>query len=163
MEKMNSLHDLFVHELKDTLDAEHQIMEAMPKMIEVTSSDIVRSKFQQHMKTTQMQIDRLHKVFSMLKMEPEREHCDGMAGIIKDGQKVIKMEGDAATKDAALIAAAQKVEHYEISAYGTLRTFARTMGHNDIAELLQTTLEEEMKTDQTLTQVAERSINKKAA
>jgi len=162
-QEMHSLHDLFVMELKDTLDAEHQIVEALPKMIDAASSPTVKSKFEQHLKVTEEQIQRLHQVFEKLNMKPEREHCDGMAGIIKDGQKVIMAKGDPATKDAALIAAAQKVEHYEIAAYGTLATFAHTMGHHEMAQLLETTLGEEKTTDKTLTEVAERSINKKAA
>jgi len=162
-QEMHSLHDLFVMELKDTLDAEHQIVDALPKMIDAASSPTVKTKFQQHLQETQQQIQRLHQVFEKLNMQPEREHCDGMAGIIKDGEKMLMMHGDPATMDAALIGSAQKVEHYEISAYGTLRTFARTLGRNDIADLLQTTLQEESKTDELLTQVAVRSINKKAA
>lgn len=162
-EEMNSLHELFVHELMDTLDAEHQIVEALPKMMEAASSPTVKSKFEQHLNVTKQQIERLNQVFQKLDMQPQREHCDGMAGIIKDGQKVLMMKGDPATKDAALVAAAQKVEHYEIAAYGTLATFAHTMGHHDLAQLLETTLGEEKMTDKMLTEVAERSINKKAA
>jgi len=161
--EMHSLHDLFVMELMDTLDAEHQIVEALPKMIEAASSPTVKSKFEQHLKVTKEQVERLHEVFEKLNMKPEREHCDGMAGILKDGQKVIMAPGDPATKDAALVAAAQKVEYYEIAAYGTLATFAHTIGRHDIARLLETTLGEEKMTDKTLTEVAERSINKKAA
>jgi ferritin-like metal-binding protein YciE len=160
---MDSLHDLFVMELKDTYDAEHQIVKAMPRMIEATSSPAVKAKFEQHLKVTREQIERLHQVFKKLDMEPEREHCDGMAGILKDGEKILEMKGDPATLDAALISAAQKVEHYEISAYGTLATFAHTMGHHEIAQLLETTLGEEKNTDKMLSEVAERSINKKAA
>lgn len=163
MEHMDSLHDLFVMELKDTYDAEHQIVKAMPRMIEATSSPAVKAKFEQHLKVTREQIERLHQVFKKLDMEPEREHCDGMAGILKDGEKILEMKGDPATLDAALISAAQKVEHYEISAYGTLATFAHTMGHHEIAQLLETTLGEEKNTDKMLSEVAERSINKKAA
>lgn len=162
-EAMNSLFDLFVHDLKDTLDAEHQITMALPKMIDAASSPTVKSKFEQHLKETKGQIERLERIFSMLGVEPEREPCAGMAGLIKEGEKVISMPGEASVKDAALIASAQKVEHYEMSAYGTLRTFARTLGRNDVADLIATTLSEEKKTDALLTQVAEQSINKKAA
>jgi ferritin-like metal-binding protein YciE len=98
----------------------------------------------------------------MLDIDPEREQCDGMAGIIQDGQKVLQMQGDPSVIDAALIAAAQKVEHYEIAAYGTLRTFAQMLGQDEVAEQLQTTLSEEKQTDQLLTQVAESSINRQA-
>jgi len=161
--QLDSLHDLFVMELKDIYDAEKQIVDALPKMIDAVSAPTVRSKFEQHLKTTEQQVERLREVFRKLDMEPEREHCEGMAGILKDGEKVLEMEGDPAARDAALIAAAQKVEHYEISSYGTLRTFAQTMGHHEIARLLETTLGEKKTTDKMLTEVAERSINRKAA
>jgi len=161
--QLDSLHDLFVMELKDIYDAEKQIVDALPKMIDAVSAPTVRSKFEQHLKTTEQQVERLREVFRKLDMEPEREHCEGMAGILKDGEKVLEMEGDPAARDAALIAAAQKVEHYEISSYGTLRTFAQTMGHHEIARLQETTLGEEKTTDRMLTEVAERSINRKAA
>lgn len=162
-ETLHSLHDLFVMELKDVLDAEHQIVDALPKMIDAASSSTVKAKFEQHLKTTKTQIERLHEVFNKLEMKPEREHCNGMAGIIKDGEKLVTMPGDAMTKDAGLIAAAQKVEHYEISSYGTLRTFAHTLGRDDLARLLETTLQEESETDHLLSDVAKNSINKKAA
>ncbi len=161
--KLNTLNDLFVHELKDTYDAENQIIDALPKMIDAASSQEVKDKFRRHLDVTRMQTARLEEIFDMLDMEPEREHCDGMAGIIKDGNKMAVAEGDPNVKDAALIGAAQKVEHYEIAAYGTLRAFANTMGMTDIADKLQTTLEEEKRTDKTLSMVAERSINRQAA
>lgn len=162
-EQLNSLHDLFVTELRDILDAEHQITDAMPKMIDAASSPMLKSRFEQHLKQTREQITRLHEVFDKLQLKPEREPCEGMAGLIKEGEKVLDLPGYPNVKDAALIGAAQKVEHYEISAYGTLRTFARTLGMPDVANLLQTTLKEESGTDEMLTQLAERSVNKKAA
>ncbi len=163
MDKMETLNDLFEHEMKDTYDAELQIVDAMPKMIEAASSQDVKDHFRQHLEETKGQVSRLEEVFEMLDMEPEREHCDGMAGIIKDGQKMIAAEGNPMVKDAALIGAAQKVEHYEISGYGTLRTFAEQLGMDDIAEKLQTTLREERHTDRMLSKVAEQGINRRAA
>ncbi len=163
MEEMHTLSDLLEHELKDTYDAELQAIDAMPKMAEAASSQEVKDKFVKHLEVSKQQVARLEEVFEMMDMEPEREHCDGMAGIIKDGSKVISMKGNSHVKDAALIAAAQKVEHYEIAAYGTLRTFAETLEMDDVADLLQQTLREEASTDKTLSMVAERGINRQAA
>lgn len=162
MMKLNSLHDLFEHELKDTYDAEKMILEAMPMMIEAASNQELKDKFHQHMMQTRGQVERLEEVFDMLDMEPEAEKCDGMKGILKDGEKAIKAEGNPNVKDAALIGAAQKVEHYEISAYGTLHTFAQHLGYHDIAEKLRITLREESRTDEMLTSVAEKSVNPKS-
>lgn len=161
--KIDTLNDLFRHELKDTYDAENQIIDALPKMIDAASSQEVKDKFRQHLDVTRQQAARLEEIFDMLDMEAEREHCDGMAGIIKDGQKVASAQGDPMVKDAGLIGAAQKVEHYEMAAYGTLRTFAQTMGMDEVADRLQKTLREEKETDRTLTTVAEKSINRQAA
>ncbi|MHB9132760.1 MAG: YciE/YciF ferroxidase family protein [Armatimonadota bacterium] len=160
---LNSLNDLFIMELKDMLSAEHQIVQALPKMIDAASSQQLKDKFQQHLDQTREQAQRLEKIFSMLGVPVEEEFCVGMAGIIKEGEKLIEEQGEPMVMDAGLIGAAQKVEHYEISAYGTLRTFARTLGRDDVADMLQTTLKEESYTDQMLTKVAEQSINKKAA
>lgn len=162
-QNLQSLNDLFTNELKDILNAEKQITQALPKMIDATSSPQLKAKFEAHLKQTNDQIQRLNEVFSMLGLQPSEEHCEGMAGIIRDGEKIVSAQGDPAVKDAGIIAAAQKVEHYEISSYGTLRTFAQTLGRNDIAEKLQVTLKQEAATDEILTQVAERSVNKKAA
>lgn len=162
-QKFQSLQDVFVAELNDIYSAEQQIVDAMPAMINAASSSQLKSKFETHLKQTCGQVDRLNKVFDMLGMKPEKETCEGMAGILQDGKKVVIAQGDAAAKDAALIAAAQKVEHYEISSYGTLRSFANMLGHTDIAQQLGMILQEESSTDKLLTQLAEQSINKKAA
>lgn len=162
-EQINSLQDLFVIELRDVLDAEQQITKALPLMAEAAHAETVKAKFKAHLKQTEDQINRLKRVFELVGVEAEPEHCDGMEGLIKDGQKVLKAKGDPMAIDAALIAAAQKVEHYEIASYGTLRTFAQTLGYHDAARLLGETLTEEKDTDKLLTQVAEQSINKKAA
>lgn len=160
--KLDTLQDLFESELKDIYGAEQQIMEAMPEMIEAASSVELKEKLEHHSKQTEQQIVRLEEVFEMLDMEPEAEKCDGMAGILEDGEKMLKAEGEPHVKDAALVAAAQKVEHYEISTYGTLRTFAHTLGHEKVAEKLQQTLREESETDKLLTKLAEASINREA-
>lgn len=160
--ELNTLHDLFVNELMDIYDAESQIMEAMPKMIDKANSQELKNKFQRHMDETQDQIGRLEDVFEMLDMNPEREDCMGMKGILEDGSKILDAEGDPNVIDAALIAGAQKVEHYEISSYGTLRAFAKTMGHDDIATELGKTLRQESFTDEMLTRFAESRSNVKS-
>jgi len=162
VEDLNTLNDLFESELQDVYNAEQQVMQAMPKMIDAASDTKLRDKLQRHMMETEKQIRRLDDIFDMLDMEPEAEVCEGMAGIIRDGEKVIQAKGDPMVKDAALIAGAQKVEHYEITSYGTLRSLAQTLGMDDIALKLERTLKEEFKTDELLTGVAERGVNKKA-
>ena len=157
--RLDTLQDLFVSELKDIYDAETQVMEAMPKLIDAATSDDLQNKFRQHRDQTRTQMDSLEDIFEMMDMEPQREHCDGMAGILKDLDKVIRAEGDTNVKDAALIAEVQKVEHYEIASYGTLRTFAQTMGHSDYADKLQMTLEQAAATDKILSDFAMRSVN----
>lgn len=161
--KIDTLEDLFIQELKDIYDAEKQIIEALPKMIDAATSPELKHGFEKHLEETKQQFQRLEDVFDMLDMDPEAEHCDGMAGIIKDGEKVVSAEGDPDVKDAALIAAAQKVEHYEIAGYGALRTYARILGHDDAVKILQHTLNQEHETDKQLTEMAERSINVKAS
>lgn len=163
MKDLNTLNDLFEEELKDIFGAEKMVIEAIPKMIEAASSQELKQKFEQHLKQTEQQAERLEEVFEMLDLEPEEEKCEGMAGIIKDGERIVKAKGESHVKDAALIAAAQKVEHYEIATYGTLREFAKTLGYEDVAKILETTLKEESKADQLLTSVAERAVNVQAA
>lgn len=162
MKELNSLTDLFEEELKDVYGAEQQVMESLPKMIEAASSKELKDKFERHMKQTEQQLKRLEQVFEMLDLEPEAEDCEGMAGIIEDGEKILEAHGEPHVKDAAIIAAAQKVEHYEIASYGTLKEFAMTMGLDDVAEKLSMTLNEEHKTDTMLTDLAERAVNVKA-
>lgn len=159
MEQLNTLRDLFESELIDAYSAEQQMIEAMPKMIQAASSAQVKKKFEQHLKQTEQQAARLEEIFEMLDLEIEEEKCEGMAGIIKDSEKVIMMKGEPHVKDAALIAGAQKAEHYEISTYGTLCTFAETLGEDEVAEKLAQTLEEESQTDELLTSLAEGSVN----
>lgn len=161
--KVDSLNDLFVYDLKDLYDAENRIIEAMPSMIEAASAAELKQAFQEHLNVTKQQASRLEEIFDMLDMDPERESCDGIIGILKEGSKMAAAKGDPNTKDAALIASAQKVEHYEVASYGTLRTYARELDMDDVAEILQMTLDEEKDTDSQLTGLAERSINIQAA
>jgi ferritin-like metal-binding protein YciE len=160
--KMKNLEDLFVDVLKDLYDAEHQISKALPMMAEKAKSNELKQGFKDHLEMTQKQIDRLEQVFDELKMPAEGKHCKGMEGLIKEGQEIMQEEMDPAVRDAALIAAAQKVEHYEISGYGTARSYAQALGHQRIAELLEQTANEEGETDKLLTTMAEDHINRRA-
>lgn len=163
----NSLKDLFVEQLRDLYDAEHQISRALPKMANAASSNELKDAFNMHLDQTRTQIQRLERIFSDLGMAPQGENCEAMQGIIKEGDQVINAQGDPNVKDAALITAAQRVEHYEIAGYGSVRTYAKELGYNDAADLLQKTLDEEGKTDSMLTKLAEgglfsKGINEKA-
>jgi ferritin-like metal-binding protein YciE len=148
---LKSLDDLLVHELEDIYSAEHQLIDALPKMAEAASSPQLKKAFEQHKEKTERQAERLEQAFAKLGVKPEEKMCKGMQGLIEEGQEIISEDAEPAVKDAALIGAAQKVEHYEVSAYGTARTFAETLGKDDVASLLQTTLEEEAHTDERLT------------
>lgn len=159
---METLRDLYVSEIKDLYDAENQIIKALPKMIEVTSSDELRSAFQEHLHATQQQVDRLERVFGLLGEKPKARKCDGMRGIISEGEDVLDANAGPAILDAALIASAQRVEHYEIAAYGTVCAYAKQLGFDDQLELLHETLEEEKEADERLTQIAEDVINVEA-
>jgi ferritin-like metal-binding protein YciE len=158
---MKSLHELFVHELKDLYDAEHQLVEALPAMAKAASSTELSTAFKDHLKATQGHIDRLEQVFQSVNEKPAREACAGMKGLIKEGQKVMEEDMSETVRDAALIAAAQRVEHYEMAGYGTLRTYAHLIGESEAAQLLQRTLDEEDMTDKRLSQLAH-NINEAA-
>jgi ferritin-like metal-binding protein YciE len=160
--KLKNLEDLFVDVLKDLYDAEHQVMKALPKMMEEAKSKELKQGFKDHLEMTKKQIDRIEQIFKEMNLPLKGKHCAGMAGLIKEGDEVIKEPMDPAVKDAALIAAAQKVEHYEISGYGTARTFAQALGHQNFARLLDTSANEEGQTDKHLTMLAESHINAKA-
>ena len=163
MASMTTLHDLFVKELRDTYDAEKQISKALPKMVKHAHREELRMAFEQHHQETLTQIERLEQAFEILDLKAKGVRCHGMAGIIEEGSEMLGEKGDEAVLDACLIAAAQKVEHYEIASYGTLVTYARDLGLDQVAQLLQQTLDEEKQTDQRLTQLAEAGPNKQAA
>lgn len=158
-ETFGSLADLLLHELKDLYDAEHRITDALPKMAEKATNADLKQAFQQHLQETEKHIERLNAVFEHRGFEPERVKCDGMAGLIKEGSTILDSDGDADTIDAALIAAAQKVEHYEIASYGTIRALAQQLNDTYTAELLEQTLDEEKDTDEKLTRIAESAVN----
>jgi ferritin-like metal-binding protein YciE len=154
--KANSLRELLVEELKDLYDAENQLIKALPKMAEAASSEDLRAAIEEHLEKTQQQAERLKQVFSQLDESPKAQKCKGMEGLIKEGKDIIEEEDmDPEVKDAAIISAAQRVEHYEIAGYGCVRTWANLIGENEIASLLEQTLDEEKEADQTLNQIAE--------
>ena len=163
MAEMGTLHDAFLDELRDAYDAEKQITKALPKMAKAASSPDLRNAFEMHLEETRGQIARLEDVFAALGEKVRGKHCDGMAGIIEEGKSAMEEDFDESTLDAALIASAQRVEHYEMAAYGTLVAWAKAMGHTEAADLLEETLDEEKSTDAKLTQLAESGINQEAA
>lgn len=157
--KLDSLKKLFVHELKDLYSAETQIVDALPKMIENATDSELKTAFQDHLTQTRKQIERLEKIFSSYEFQPGGHKCKGMEGLIKEGEDLLKTDIDPEVRDAALISAAQRVEHYEMAGYGTARAFAQQLGDHQSAELLQQTLDEEANTDEKLSRLAEKSIN----
>jgi ferritin-like metal-binding protein YciE len=159
--KLESLHDLFVDELKDLYNAENQLTKALPKMVKAASSEELRTAFEHHLAETEQQVERLERIFKQLETSPKGKKCKAMAGLIEEGKEMIEMDGEDAVKDAALIAAAQRVEHYEIAGYGTVRTYAQLLGFDEAANLLQETLDEEATADDKLTQLAQ-NINVEA-
>ena len=163
MPQESTLHDAFIQELKDVYDAERQLTRALPKMARAASSDDLRDAFETHLRETEGQVSRLEKVFQAIDESVKGKHCEGMAGILEEGKGVMEEDFDDASMDASLIASAQRVEHYEIAAYGTLIAWARAMGHKEAVTLLQENLEEEKLADEKLSSLAEGGINQAAA
>jgi ferritin-like metal-binding protein YciE len=161
--KLNTMEDLLLGQIRDLYDAEQRLVDALPKMAETAHDPKLKSAFQEHLRQTEGHVAKLEEVFRLLHQEPEREKCEAMQGLIEEGEETINAEGDPAVKDAALIAAAQRVEHYEISGYGSARTFAERLGLEDAAGILQEILDEEGATDKKLTQIAVQSVNVQAA
>lgn len=159
---LNDIENLLSMELNDLYSAEEQIIKALPHMMNAASFDDLNRAFQQHLDQTRQQKLRLDEIFRMLGEQPSGEKCKGMEGIIKEVKDIVKAKGQASVKDAALIASAQRVEHYEMAAYGSARTFAQEMGRSDVADMLQQTLNEEGDTDKQLTLLAEEQINRMA-
>ena len=151
---LNTLQDVFVDQIHDLQDAERQLVEALPKMAGAASTDKLREAFEHHLAETRGHVERLNEIVATNGIQPGTETCEAMKGLIKEGEKVIKAQGDAAAKDAALIAAAQRVEHYEIAAYGTARTLADQLDYEDARDLLDDTLDEESNADKLLTKIA---------
>ena len=159
---LNSMNDLFAVQIEDLYDAEQRLTKALPKMADAATNKQLEAAFQQHLRETEQHVSRLEKVFSIIGMSPKRETCEAMKGLIAEGDEAVNAAGDPHVRDAALIAAAQRVEHYEIAGYGTVRTFAERLGRADAARLLQQTLDEEGAADKKLTAIAEQSVNPKA-
>ncbi|HEU4564927.1 MAG TPA: ferritin-like domain-containing protein [Gemmatimonadaceae bacterium] len=157
--ELNTLKDLYLEELRDLYSAENQILKALPKMIKSASHPELQRAFTRHQRETERQVQRLERIFKDLGESPRGKKCEGMEGLLEEGKDLIAEKPDADVLDAGLIAAAQHVEHYEMAGYGTVRTYARQLGHERHAELLQQTLDEEKATDLLLTQIAERSVN----
>ncbi len=157
--EMETLKDLYVSELKDLWSAEKQILKALPKMIKAASHPQLKKAFTDHQKATEKHVTRLETICADLDITPRGKKCVGMEGLLEEGSELIKEKPDADVLDAGLIAAAQHVEHYEMAGYGCVRTYARQLGYNKQADLLQTTLDEEGDADKLLTQIAESSIN----
>jgi len=152
--KLENLQQLFVKELRDLYDAESQITDALPKMIEAASHPELKNALQEHLHVTKQQISRLDRIFQTLQEKPTGETCKGMKGLLKEGDDIASGGGDPSTVDAGIISAAQRVEHYEMAGYGTVRTYAELLGQPEIANLLQQTLDEEKQADEALTEIA---------
>jgi len=163
MANMVSLKDLMQDELRDIYDAEKQLTKALPKLAKKATNEQLREAIEQHLQETEGHVERLERVFQQLGMPAKGRKCEGMQHLIDEGTTRIGDADEDATRDAVMIASAQKVEHYEIATYGTLRTWANLLGHTEAASLLEETLEEEKQADQKLTQVAESFVNAQAA
>src|SRR5579872_109042 len=160
--KLETLQDLYVAELKDLYSAENQILRALPKMVNAAGSSELTAGFEEHLGQTREHVSRLEQIFESLGKSPKGKHCKGMEGVLEEGSDLLKEDADPDVLDAGLISAAQHVEHYEIAGYGVVRTYAELLGDQKAAQLLQTTLSEEVATDQKLTKLAQSGINVEA-
>ncbi|MCU1273628.1 MAG: hypothetical protein JWO48_1059 [Bryobacterales bacterium] len=160
--KIKTMDDLFLAQIKDLYDAEKQLVKALPKMAKAASSQELRQGFQEHLDQTKGHVSRLEQIFDQLGQKASGTKCEGMAGLIDEGEEMVDEIDQSPLLDAGLIGSAQKVEHYEIAAYGTVKTFARMLGHRQAVTLLEHTLNDEKQTDQRLTQLAESMINEEA-
>jgi ferritin-like metal-binding protein YciE len=154
--ELTSLQDLFVDELKDLYSAENQLLKAIPKMAKAATSKDLKAGFEKHLKQTEGHVQRLEEIFEELEVSPKGKTCKAMEGLVKEGGEVISEDMEPEVKDAALIAAAQRVEHYEMAGYGCVRTYAKLLGNSKAEKLLQQTLNEEGDTDKALTKLAEK-------
>ena len=160
--EMESLQELYVEELKDLYSAERQIVKALPKMVKNATNPELKQAFSNHLDETEGHVARLEKVFAAIDKKPQAKTCDAIVGITDEGAEIMKEYKGSPALDAGLLAAAQAVEHYEISRYGTLKTWANELGLSDAVRLLEQTLDEEKKTDATLTEIAESVVNQEA-
>ena len=160
--ELNSLQDLFIHDLKDLYNAEVQLTKALPKMAKAATEPALKQAFQTHLVETEEQIERLEQIFEELDESPKGKKCKAMEGLIEEGKELMEEDAEPEVLDAGLIGAAQKVEHYEIAGYGTVRTYAEMLGNDQAARLLQQTLDEEGMTDKKLNALAMQCINVEA-
>ena len=160
--KLDTLQKLYTDELRDLYNAENQLVKALPKMAKAASSEDLKDAFEKHLEQTKGHVKRLEQVFEALGEKPKGKTCRAMKGLIEEGSEILKEEGEESILDAGIIVAAQKVEHYEIAGYGSVRTFAHLLGQNKAAELLQTTLDEESETNELLNRLAEGIVNPEA-
>lgn len=160
--KLDTLQKLYVEELRDVYNAENQLLKALPKMAKGASSEELRQGFEDHLEETREHVERLEEIFKALDEKPTGKTCKAMKGLIEEGSEILKEDGEDSVLDAGIIAAAQKIEHYEIATYGTLRTWANLLGEDEAAELLQQTLDEEGDTDKRLNELAEEIVNPEA-
>jgi len=160
--ELNSLQDLFIHDLKDLYNAEVQLTKALPKMAKAATEPALKQAFQTHLAETEEQIERLEQIFEELDESPKGKKCKAMEGLIEEGKELMEEDAEPEVLDAGLIGAAQKVEHYEIAGYGTVRTYAEMLGNDQAARLLQQTLDEEGMTDKKLNALAMQCINVEA-
>ena len=156
---LDSLHDLYVEELKDLYNAENQLLKALPKMVKAATHPELKNAFKEHLEVTRKQVARLETIFEKLEESPKGKKCKAMEGLVAEAADTISEDGISSVKDAALIASAQRVEHYEMAGYGCVRTFAKLLGYDEAVELLQATLDEEGEADKALTELAETIIN----
>jgi len=156
---MKNLQDLMIEELRDMYHAENQLVKALPKMATAASTPALKEAFERHLQQTQNQVSRIETIFEELGGDPRGKRCKGMEGIVSEGAEVLEKEGPGGVIDAALIAAAQRVEHYEIAAYGCIRSYANLLGLSDIAKLVDQSLEEEEAADHLLSELAETEVN----
>jgi ferritin-like metal-binding protein YciE len=160
--KLDTLEKLYVDELRDIYNAENQLLKALPKMAKGSSSPDLKSGFEKHLRQTETHVERLEQIFAKLDESPKGKTCHAMKGLIEEGSEILREDGEESVLDAGIIVAAQKVEHYEMAAYGSARTFARLLGQDKAAELLQSTLDEESETNESLNQLAENIVNPEA-
>ena len=160
--KLDTLKTLYINELRDLYNAENQLVKALPKMAKAASSEELKGAFEKHLDQTETHVERLEDVFDDIGEKPKGRTCHGMKGLIEEGSEMLHKEGDESVIDAGIIVAAQKVEHYEIASYGSVRTFAQLLGRDKAAELLQTTLEEESETNELLNKLGEDIVNPEA-
>lgn len=162
MPKVEGLHGLMIDNLRDVLSAEKQLVQALPRMAKAAETPELQDAMRNHLEQTKGHVNRLEQIFKELETPARAKHCKGMEGLLEEGKEVLEMDTDGSTRDAGLIGAAQKVEHYEIAAYGTLIALANQMGHTTVAELLEQTLEEEKEADALLSEIAEGAVAQQA-